>query len=180
MGARIAQSNASISGNSAVPFISYELGGKANNGAPLYQPQHNNFAPRFGFSYNPNWSKKTVFNGSAGMVYDRTIVNALLTEQNEYSYLFQLPTSVPFGIAGDPYTSLATDPRLGANLVPLNPPPAAPTAPYTPFVAGGVPVGLDRRWRFQHLHRPELEDAVLHHDDLRRAARVPRRLYRQG
>jgi hypothetical protein len=69
-------------------------------------------------------------------------VNALLTEQNEYSYLFQLPTSVPFGIAGDPLTSLSTDPRLGANLVPLNPPPAAPTAPYTPFVTNGVPNGL--------------------------------------
>ena len=142
MSARIAQSNAGLSGNSAVPFISYELGGKANNAAPLYQPQHNNFAPRFGFSYNPTWSRKTVFNGSAGMVYDRTIVNALLTEQNEYSYLFQLPTAVPFGIAGDPVTSLESDPRLGANLVPLNPPPTAPTAPYTPFVENGVPVGL--------------------------------------
>jgi hypothetical protein len=75
-------------------------------------------------------------------------VNALLTEQNEYSYLFQLPTSVPFGIAGDPTTSLATDPRYGANLASLsslatyNPAPAAPTTPYTPFVVNGVPVGL--------------------------------------
>ncbi len=142
MSARITQSNAGLSGNNAVPFISYELGGKANDGPPLYQPQHNLFAPRFGFSYNPSWSSKTVFNGSAGLLYDRTIVNALLTEQNEYSYLFQLPTSVPFGIAGDPITSLKTDPRLGANLAPLNPPPAAPTAPFTPFVVNGVPVGL--------------------------------------
>ena len=69
-------------------------------------------------------------------------MNALLTEQNEYSYLFQLPTSVPFGIAGDPSTSLATDPRLGADLTRYNPPPAAPTTPYTPFVVNGVPGGL--------------------------------------
>lgn len=142
MGARIAQSNAGISGNSAVPFISYELGGKANSGPPLYQPQHNNFAPRVGFSYNPSWSSKTVFNGSAGMEYDRTIVNALITEQNEYSYLFQLPTDVPFGTFGHPTQSLLHDPRLGASLTPLNPAPTAPTTPYTPFVTNGVPGGL--------------------------------------
>ena len=71
------QSAAGLSGPTAVPLISYMLGGKANNGPPIYQPQYNNFAPRFAFAYNPGFDKKTVFNGGAGLVYDRTIINAV-------------------------------------------------------------------------------------------------------
>ncbi len=141
--ARVAASKAGISGNTAVPFINYELGGKANNAAPLYQPQHNEFAPRFGFAYNPSWNRKTVFNGSAGMVYDRTIVNAIQAEQDNYSYLFEQPFANPFGVAADPRKSLVQDPRLGTTALTslVNPPPPS-TTPYTPFVTNGVPGGL--------------------------------------
>ena len=101
-------------GPTAVPLISYILGGKANNGPPLYQPENHLFAPRFGFAFNPSWDQKTVWNGSIGIVYDRTIINAVQFIQDADSYLFQqtLPTSL--GISGDPYNSIRTGPRLDA------------------------------------------------------------------
>jgi hypothetical protein len=144
-GARIAQSNASLTGPTAVPLISYILGGKANNGPPLYQPENHLFAPRFGFAFNPSWDQKTVFNGSIGIVYDRTIINAVQQIQDADSYLFQqtLPTSL--GIPGDPYNSIRTGARLdahnGISTVPISPP-ATPKPPYQPFTVNGVPNGL--------------------------------------
>ncbi len=144
-GARVTQSNASQTGPTAVPLINYVLGGKANNGPPLYQPEHHLFAPRFGFAYNPNFDQKSVFNGSIGIVYDRTVINAVQQIQDADSYLFQqtLPTSL--GIPGDPYDSIKTgarlDPKNGISTVPITPP-ATPKPPYQPFVADGVPYGL--------------------------------------
>ena len=64
MTARIAQSNAGLSGPTAVPIINYVLGGKANNGPAIYQPQHDLFAPRFALAFNPSWDRKAVFNAT--------------------------------------------------------------------------------------------------------------------
>jgi hypothetical protein len=173
--ARVAQSNAGITTPTGVPFISYELGGKANSGPSLYQPQHDNFAPRVGFSYNPSWNQKTVFNGSAGLVYDRTIINALLNEQDQYSYLFQQPTAVPFGISTAPVASVTNctsnnastcqasgnsprlDPTKGAALTQYNTAPPSSTAPYTPFVVGGIPGGLANGGEFNISVDPSLK-----------------------
>ena len=99
-GARAKQSAPALSGPTAVPIISYILGGKANNGPPIYQPQYNNFAPRFAFAYNPGFDKKTVFNGGAGLVYDRTIINAIQQIQDQDSYLFQQSDVHAFGHSG--------------------------------------------------------------------------------
>jgi Carboxypeptidase regulatory-like domain len=136
-GARAKQSAAGLSGPAAVPLISYILGGKANNGPPIYQPQYNNFAPRFAFAYNPGFDKKTVFNGGAGIVYDRTIINAIQQIQDQDSYLFQQTKGNPQGIPGDPVDSIKNDPRLDANsgisTVTLTPP-STPKPPYLPFV----------------------------------------------
>jgi hypothetical protein len=159
-GARIAQSNASLTGPTAVPLISYILGGKANNGPPLYQPENHLFAPRFGFAYNPSWDQKTVFNGSIGIVYDRTIINAVQQIQDADSYLFQqtLPTSL--GIPGDPYNSIRTGARLdaknGISTVPISPP-ATPKAPYQPFVVNGSPNGLKLGSAFNATIDPHLK-----------------------
>jgi hypothetical protein len=159
-GARIAQSDASLTGPTAVPLISYILGGKANNGPPLYQPENHLFAPRFGFAFNPSWDPKTVFNGSIGIVYDRTIIFAVQQIQDLDSYLFQqtLPTSL--GIPGDPYNSIRTGPRLDSNngisTVPITPP-ATPKAPYQPFVTGGVPYGLQIGSAFNATIDPHLK-----------------------
>jgi Carboxypeptidase regulatory-like domain len=158
--ARQKQSAAGETGATAVPLISYVLGGKANNGPPLYQPEKHLFAPRFAFAYNPSFDRKTVFNGSAGLVYDRTIVYAIQTIQDVDSYLFQQTKSISEGVPGDPYQSLQKDPRLdaknGISAVPIVPP-ATPKAPYQPFVTDGVPYGLQLGSAFNTTIDPNLK-----------------------
>jgi hypothetical protein len=142
--AREAQSAASLTGPTAVPLIAYVLGGKGNGGSapPLYQPQYKNFAPHVGFNYNPSFDKKTVFNAGAGIVYDRTVINAIQLTQDADSYLFQQSAPFPQGIPGDPYNSIRTGARLDSNngitgTPAFNPPlfsaPVTPTPPYEPF-----------------------------------------------
>ncbi len=157
---RVAQSAAGQTGPTAVPLLSYVLAGKANNGPPLYQPQHKLFAPRFAFAYNPGFDKKTVFNGSAGLVYDRTVITAVEAIQDAYTYLFQQTKSTSEGVPGDPYNSIKNDPRLdsqnGISTVPLTPP-ASPKPPYQPFVTSGVPYGLQNGLAFNSTIDPNLK-----------------------
>ncbi len=145
--ARTAQSASGQSGSTSVPIISYTLGGKVNNGPAIYQPSYKDIAPRFAFAYNPTSAPKTVFNGGAGIVYDRTVINAVNFIQDQSSYLFQ-QTGVPqpFGIPNDPTNSLINDPRVGANFnttfgIPAPPPPPSIANPFTPGVTNGVLVG---------------------------------------
>ncbi len=84
---------------------------------------NHNYAPRFAFAYSPSYDKKTVFSGGAGIIYDHTVVNAVLSQVQQYSYLFQSSANHPYGTPGDPVASLMNDPRftgLG------NPPPPPP------------------------------------------------------
>ena len=146
MQARIQQSNLSQSGPGAVPLIAYYYGGKANgSSAPgLYKPEYRNFAPHVGFAWNPGFDKKVVIGASAGIVYDRTIVNAAQALQDNYSYLLQQTKPNVYGNS-NAATSLLTSPRLDNNNVLTNgglTAPATPTAPYEPFVTSGVPFGL--------------------------------------
>lgn len=151
MDARIAQSSQGVSGPTTVPYITYQLGGKANNGPAYFSPSNLNFAPRIAFAWTPEKNAKLVINGGGGGVYDQTIVNAILYEQAQFSYLFESSGTKDFGLPGDAlhssaYNSLLNNPRFTA----LSSPPAGPTAPaiskpYTPFVGptdpncGGVP-----------------------------------------
>ncbi|HET6180925.1 MAG TPA: hypothetical protein VFE61_28660, partial [Candidatus Sulfotelmatobacter sp.] len=148
--ARLDQSAASLAGNDAVPLISYSLGGKANHAPPYFKPQHYNFGPRFAFAYSPSFNAKTVINGGVGVIYDQTVVNAVQYQQSQYSYLFQASATDPFGITGDPRTSLMTDTRFtGVDNPP--PPPTAPTItrPFFPFVDDtGAPNGLQNGGAF--------------------------------
>jgi hypothetical protein len=158
--AREAQSAASQTGPTAVPLISYYLGGKGNpNAPPLYQPQYKNFSPHLGFAWNPGFDKKTVFNASAGIVYDRTIINALQHTQDADSYLFQQTAPTPLGVPGDATSSIATSPRLDSNnqisTVTLTPP-ASPRPPYQPFTTNGVPFGLQNGLAFNATIDPSL------------------------
>ena len=158
-GARLQQSAAGISGPTAVPFISYNLGGRANSGAKsLYSPNALDFAPHVAFNYSPSFDPKTVFLGSAGIVYDRTVINAVNFIQDQSSYLFQNSTSRSYGKAGDARTSLLNDPRLGASLA-LPAPPVAPAIgrPFTPYVSNGVPYGLANN-NFNTIIDPKLKD----------------------
>lgn len=152
-GARVAQSVAGAMGPSTdcnsqkgagVPCVNYILGGKANGAPGYYAPQWDNFAPRLGFAWTPKADSKTVFNGGAGIIYDHSVVSAIQYQAAQYSYLFQSATNLPYGVAGNPTTSLKTDPRFNGFSTPPAPPaaPAAIKPPYTPFVSGGVPYGL--------------------------------------
>jgi Carboxypeptidase regulatory-like domain len=152
MNARIEQSAAGVSGNNslpggtaAVPYITYSLGGKANHGPAYFSPSNDDFAPRVAFSWTPTQDRKLVFNGGAGIVYDQTVVNAILQEQAGYSYLFESSGTKNYGLSGDAahsaaYYSLLGNPRFTA----LNTPPAGPVAPaitkpYSPFIGPGDP-----------------------------------------
>ena len=152
MHARIAQSAAGVGGNgslpggtAAVPYITYALGGKANNGPAYFTPSNKDFAPRVAFAWTPTADRKFVINGGGGIVYDQTVINAILQEQAGYSYLFQSSGTNNYGLAGDAvhsaaYYSLLSNPRFTA----LNSPPPGPAAPtitkpYSPFIGPGDP-----------------------------------------
>ena len=64
---------------------------------------------------SPGWDKKTVFNAGGGVVYDRTIINAVQFIQDQDSYLFQLTNPIALGNPEDPYDSIRTDPRIDKN-----------------------------------------------------------------
>jgi hypothetical protein len=159
LGDRITQSNAGLSGNTVVPLISYFPGGKANGQRGYYSPDYKNFAPRFAFAYNPSFDRKTTFNGSATVVYDRSLVDAVQFQQDQYNYLFQNTTPDLYGTAGASAASnLAVMPRLTAGSTPpgvgvtgfalpapLTPEPIAhPTEPYVlnQGTANPVPFGI--------------------------------------
>jgi hypothetical protein len=130
--------------NPVLPIYSVKLGGKANNADPLYQPSYKDLAPRLAFSFSPFANEKTVFNGSAGIVYDRTVINAINFLQDQISYLFSNTQVNNIG-QSSPEATLAINPRVGSNLSypsSYNPPPAALTVPYTPYDAGGLLYGL--------------------------------------
>ena len=141
---RITQQNAGITSNTGLPLYSYILGGKANHGPALYNMDYKDLAPRLAFAWTPYNSQKTVFNGSAAIVYDRTVINSVNFLLDQIPNVFantqfsEFPTN-----GGDP---IKNDPRLGANLAyssSLNPAPLAATLPYTPNIDGtGTPFGL--------------------------------------
>lgn len=143
---RLAQQRNGNTSNTGLPLYSFTLGGKANNGPNLYQPSYKDFAPRVAFAYTPFDSQKTVLNASAGIVYDRSVIDAIDFLQDQISYLFFNTTNNQFGSSNGAAASLAADPRVGSNLSyasSLNPAPQPVTTPYTPYVdSTGNPYGL--------------------------------------
>jgi hypothetical protein len=142
--ARLKQSAAGLQGNSVVPLISYNYGGKANNAPGYFQPQDKLFAPRVAFAYVPWFDSKTVVSAGIGIVNDHSLINALQFQQLQSSYLFEaLDIQNLFGTYGDPTSTLESAPRFGG--ISSQPPaPLAPTisTPYQPFVYEGQPYGL--------------------------------------
>jgi hypothetical protein len=151
--ARIAQSKQGIGGNAtlpggsaAVPYITYGLGGKANNGPAFFQPSNKDFAPRLAFAWTPTADHKLVINGGGAMIYDQTVVNAFLQEESSYSYLFESSGGKNYGLPGTTtespaYESLLQNQRFTALAAPPANGPAAPaiTKPYSPFIGPGDP-----------------------------------------
>ncbi|HXQ27010.1 MAG TPA: TonB-dependent receptor, partial [Candidatus Acidoferrales bacterium] len=154
---RVANGMNGVSTFEPSPFLTYALGGKANPGAPsLYKSDPTNFSPRLAIAWNPSGSsgllgkwlgdRKTVFRGSASLIYDHTALNSINFIQDQNSFLFSTQAGGQFGGAGA-FTDLATDPRFtGINDLPVSAqtPPVAPpfVNPLTPnVVSGGVAVG---------------------------------------
>ena len=157
---RVTQSAAGLSGDDAVPLISYGLGGKANHAPGYFKPQYKNFGPRIAFAYSPN--PKTVLNGGVGIVYDQTVINAVQYQQSQFSYLFQASATQPLGDPNSAYNTLLGNTRFtGVNNPP--PPPTAPaiTKPFLPFVdtsgPSPVPFGLANGQAFNEIIDPNLK-----------------------
>ncbi|MBZ5689446.1 MAG: TonB-dependent receptor [Acidobacteriia bacterium] len=133
--------------NPTAPNTAYIMGGKANHGPGFYSPQHHDFAPRFSFAYNPSardgWfgrlfgERKTVIRGGAGLVYDHPGINALNFFQDQFTYVLQNVSAIPYGTTGDAINDLINDPRFTAvgalpSGAPAPPPPVS--VPFEPFV----------------------------------------------
>jgi Carboxypeptidase regulatory-like domain len=137
---RVAQSAASLSGNTVVPLIGYTPGGKANHASGYYQPQHFNFGPRLAVAYSVN--PKTVFNAGAGIIYDQTVVNAVQYQESQYDYLIQEngiqnlfgnPSENDLQLLGNSVANGGL-PRFSGLSNPAAPPPAPPiTNPLYPY-----------------------------------------------
>jgi hypothetical protein len=146
-----------ISGPNAVPFITYGLGGSANNAPGYYKPSYDNFGPRVGLAYSPSategilgslfGNRKTSIRAGFGIDFDNNLIGQGF-ELDETSFLFSNSPTVNFG-------NLATDPRFscpspctgatlsGSLLAPV-PPGTAPRPTFTPNVdANGFPIGFN-------------------------------------
>ncbi len=154
-----------------IPFVTYSKGGKANHGAPFYQSDWKDFAPRLSLAYNPAATdgflgrvlgdRKTVIRGGAGIVFDHPGTEAINFEQNRNSYLFSSQTNTAYGTGtGDASFDLKNDPRfttltaLPAGLAT----PQQPTNPFTPFVdANGNAFGEPSQATFNYAVDPHLK-----------------------
>jgi len=79
-----------------VPGTGFVVQGAAN-GAALYNPGKDHFAPRIGFAYQPTAKGDLVVRGSVGVYYDQINLNPFLDFRPIYS--------APSGIQGNPFGS---------------------------------------------------------------------------
>ena len=157
MTARVKQSAAGVSGPNAVPFLTYVLGGPKNHGPGLYNSDPLNFAPRVSVAWNPGFDPKTVFNVGAGIVYDRTVVNAVMYQQDQY--LLPVPAAIHAEqwrrngsgrVAGNGSTVRQSCPRH--RFLPRRQPPFQPYVDDT-----GTPFGLQNGGAFNEMIDPNLK-----------------------
>ena len=149
---RVASGLAGIDGFDAAPLLTFGLAGKANPNSPsLYHNDPTNFSPRLAVAWNPTvdhgflssilGDRKTVFRGSASMIYDHTALNSVNFIQDQNNFLFSNQGGGTF-FGPAPADTLNNNPRFtGINDQPVvedvSPPVAPPfTNPLTPFVAG--------------------------------------------
>ncbi len=148
---RVRNAAAGIGGDSAEPFLRYDLCGKGNNARAYYEPDLNNFAPRFSLAWNPSFKngflakvlgdRKTVIRGGGSVVYDR-VGGALTFIQDQVSYLFDNSATQLFGGTNASNALLNNARFTGITTLPVANTPPVITHPTTPFVEGTSPVGL--------------------------------------
>jgi hypothetical protein len=152
--ARVQNGANGISGPTAAPLLTYDLGGSANHAKGYYSPTWMNFGPRLGIAWNPGFKngllgsvfgdRKTTVRLGGSIVYDR-VAGTVSFVADQLSFLFQNSASQLFGQT-DPVASLQTDPRFTT----LTTPPVAVVAPVvtrpiTPFVdSTGFPFGVQQ------------------------------------
>jgi len=146
LNSRVTAAAQGIEGDTAIPFLSYDLGGKANKGGrDIYNSDRTNFAPRLAVAYNPTFrsgvlgsifgDRATVIRASGSIVHDRVNANTINFIQDQVSYLFNTTSNTLF-------SDLGTDPRFTAlGTLPVTNTPQPVTHPLAPFVSGGVPFG---------------------------------------
>src|SRR4029077_447299 len=162
-GARLAAAAQGISGNTAAPLVSYNLGGSVNHAPGYYQPSYRDFGPRLGIAYSPSFSggflgaifgdRKTTIRAGGAIVYDR-VLSTTSFELDQQTFLFDSspicnyggdPTTAPCQGSTDATTALMNSPRFTTlTATPLLPAaPAVTPRPITPNVdSTGAPVGL--------------------------------------
>jgi hypothetical protein len=147
---RVANAAAGIAGPNSEPLLTYDLGGKANNARPFYEPDWNNFGPRLSFAYNPSFKdgllgklfgeRKMVIRGGGSVVYDRP-GGGISFLQDQNTFIFANQTTTNFGTT-DPRASLLNDPRfVSVNSLPVQNVAPAVNRPFTPFVDEDGPFG---------------------------------------
>ncbi len=141
-------------GQTYSPPISFALGGKANNGAPYWNPDYKDFAPRLAFAWSPGFSDgllhgvfgsggQTSIRGGFGMYYDHFgegVVNSfdrlgslgLTTELTNPSYVTSTNCAARFVSITTIPTTPACPVAGGTDPVPELPPPPTYGFPYTP------------------------------------------------
>jgi hypothetical protein len=145
-----------ISGPDAVPFITYRLGGSANNAPGYYKPSYDNFGPRIGLAYSPRatggllgrlfGNRETSIRAGFDVDFDNNLIGQGF-ELDETSFLFSNSPVLNYGdIATDPRFSCPS-PCTGTSLSASLPPPVAPgTTPrpaFTPNLdSSGFPIGF--------------------------------------
>jgi len=130
--------NATGSLNPVLPYFQAVLGGKANNAPSSYAQSYKDFQPRFAFSYNPSFAPKTVFNGSAAIVYDRTVINAVNNLQSQLSFLFENAATNELGDLTNPGQRLGSNLSYNSTLAPTG---SAPPSGFIPFGSSGLAEG---------------------------------------
>ena len=153
---RTQQAADGVSGPDAVPFITYGLGGSANNKPGYYKPSYNNFAPRIGIAYSPAvtdgflgklfGNRQTSIRGGFGLDFDNNLIGQGF-ELDETSFMFSNTVPTNFGdLATDPRFACAapcTSTTLKASLPAPPPGGTTPRPTFTPNVdSNGFPTGF--------------------------------------
>jgi len=159
MATRVAQSAASKNGNTSLPFITYNLGGKVNNGPNYYDPNVKTLLLALPLPTTRPLSRRWLSMAGGHRVRPHGCErNPIHPKPGQLPVQNSVATN--YGDPSSPSNSLKNDPRYGTNFgFPAAPVAPAIGKPYTPYVSStGVPQGLANQLSNNavdlHLHDP--------------------------